>query len=463
MKQGWNDVSGLMEQLRANLRPFMSIHISVTLLVIAVLSPLSALLLRLSVLLSGDSALSDQDILFFILRPGGFTAFVVLVSIFSIIVFLEYAAMIMVAWLVERGRDVSVPGVLKFLASHAGRLFRLAAWILLRVLLYSAPFAALLGGIYLLLLTDYDINYYLFNKPAEWYMALGLAAVVLPAAVARVGAAWCKAAARGRIDQVRWTPGNRGQSRVLGLGDARDRSQETLRVGVAQGRKEFSRRGYFHDAAGIHHGDFIAAAGHHAEVVGHQDHRHVAVALLLGKQVEDLVLHRDIERRGRLVRQQQAGTARQCHGNTHTLAHAPGHFVGEAVEARRRFRNVHGAHQLNRGSCRLRFAKAQVTANVLRKLATDLDHGVERGHGVLEHHRNLGAPQSLQVFRGPAEKLLAGVANRAGRMCVARGGEAHDGAAQDSLSRPGFTDNAQGLSFLKTEGYAVHSPHLTRR
>ena len=135
MRQGWNDVSGLMEQLRASFRPFMSIHIAVSLLIVVLLSPLSALLLRLSVLLSGDAALSDQDILFFILSPGGFMAFVALVSIFSIIVFLEYAAMIMVAWLVERGRDVSVPGVLKFLAGHAGRLFTLAVFILLRVLL----------------------------------------------------------------------------------------------------------------------------------------------------------------------------------------------------------------------------------------------------------------------------------------------------------------------------------------
>mgnify|MGYP001820150677 CR=1 FL=1 len=179
MRQGWNDVSGLMEQLRASFRPFMSIHIAVSLLIVVLLSPLSALLLRLSVLLSGDAALSDQDILFFILSPGGFMAFVALVSIFSIIVFLEYAAMIMVAWLVERGRDVSVPGVLKFLAGHAGRLFTLAVFILLRVLLYSVPFLAALGLVYLLLLTDYDINYYLFNKPAEWYMALALAALVL--------------------------------------------------------------------------------------------------------------------------------------------------------------------------------------------------------------------------------------------------------------------------------------------
>ena len=179
MKQGWNDVSGLMEQLKANWRPFMSIHIAVSLLVVVLLSPLAALLLRIAVTLSGDAALSDQDILFFILSPYGFAAFIVLVSVFSIIVFLEYAAMIMVAWLVERGRDASVPGVLKFLAANASRLFGLAVWILLRVLLYSLPFVALVGLVYMVFLTDYDINYYLFNKPTEWFTSLVLAGLIL--------------------------------------------------------------------------------------------------------------------------------------------------------------------------------------------------------------------------------------------------------------------------------------------
>lgn len=178
MKQAWNDTGDLLSQLGANWRPFLAIHLAVTLLIFVVLAPLATVLLRTAVSLSGDAALSDQDILFFVLSPGGFVAFLVLVSIFSIIVFLEYAALIMTAWLVEKGKAVPVTGVLKYLAGQAGRLFGLAFWILLRVLLYSAPFAALLAGIYLVLLSDFDINFYLSQKPGEWYAALALAGVV---------------------------------------------------------------------------------------------------------------------------------------------------------------------------------------------------------------------------------------------------------------------------------------------
>ncbi len=148
-------------------------------LVFVLLAPLSALMFRFIVSLSGDPALSDQDILFHILSPAGFIAFVVIVSVVSIIVFLEYAALITAAWLVEKGSEAPVLSVLSFLAGRAGRLFGLAAWILLRVLLYTLPFLALLGGIYWALISEFDINYYLSNTPTEWYTALALACVVL--------------------------------------------------------------------------------------------------------------------------------------------------------------------------------------------------------------------------------------------------------------------------------------------
>jgi glycerophosphoryl diester phosphodiesterase len=178
LNSAWRDTGVLLEQLKANWRPFLSIHIAVSVLVFVVLAPLSALLLRFLVSLSGDAALSDQDILYHVLSPAGFLAFLLIASVISIIVFLEYAALVTAAWMTEKGAEVSVPGVLAFLAARSGRLFGLAVSLLLRVLLYTAPFLGLLGGIYWALLSDYDINFYLSTRPSEWYLALGLAAVV---------------------------------------------------------------------------------------------------------------------------------------------------------------------------------------------------------------------------------------------------------------------------------------------
>ena len=158
MNQAWTDTRELLDQLKANWRPFLAIHVAVTALVVVVLLPLATALLRMALAISGDAALSDQDILFFILSPGGFIAFIVLVSIFSIIIFFEYAALVMTAWLVEKGKDVPVSGVLAYLVKQAPRLFSLAVGLLLRVLLLSLPFVIALGAVYFLLLTEFDIN-----------------------------------------------------------------------------------------------------------------------------------------------------------------------------------------------------------------------------------------------------------------------------------------------------------------
>ena len=55
------------------------------------------------------------------------------------------------------------------------------------------------------------------------------------------------------------------------------------------------------DAAGIHHGDAVGGLGDHAHVVGDQHHRRAVLAAQPLQQRDDLRLDRDVERRGRLV------------------------------------------------------------------------------------------------------------------------------------------------------------------
>ena len=48
----------------------------------------------------------------------------------------------------------------------------------MRVILAIIPFALLLVLIYYLLLSDFDINYYLSGRPPEWRLAVGLGGLV---------------------------------------------------------------------------------------------------------------------------------------------------------------------------------------------------------------------------------------------------------------------------------------------
>ena len=61
----------------------------------------------------------------------------------------------------------------------------------------------------------------------------------------------------------------------------------------------------FDHFAGIHDHGVVGPAGDHSQVVGDQHHGHVTFLFLASEQVEDLVLHGDIEGRGGFVGEQQ--------------------------------------------------------------------------------------------------------------------------------------------------------------
>jgi glycerophosphoryl diester phosphodiesterase len=178
MKSMRSDAAGLTRRFLADWTHFLVIHVAVSVLVFTLLTPTASLLLRLAVSMSGNAALSDQDILFFALSPIGFVSVLLLGSIFSIILFLGHAALLVVAESTHHDEAPSAKQVLRFLVGRTTGLFQLAVLVLVRVLLNLLPFVLLLLLIYRLLLSDYDINFYLAEKPPEWRLAIALGAVV---------------------------------------------------------------------------------------------------------------------------------------------------------------------------------------------------------------------------------------------------------------------------------------------
>jgi glycerophosphoryl diester phosphodiesterase len=169
----------LFSELAGNWRQFLLIHIAINVVTFMFLAPLATLLLHLAVSLSGDAALSDQDILFYAFRPVGLISLLLVASIFSVIVFLEYAALMAAAYYGGRNRPLP-PGIfLTFLARRAAGFFGLALRILSRVLLVTLPFLLVLAAIYWLLLGEYDIYYHIRVKPPQFIQAVALAAAVL--------------------------------------------------------------------------------------------------------------------------------------------------------------------------------------------------------------------------------------------------------------------------------------------
>ena len=93
--------------------------------------------------------------------------------------------------------------------------------------------------------------------------------------------------------------------------------------------------------------------------MGDQHDREVAVAVESVDQAQDLGLHRDVERGGRLVGDQHVGLERERHRDHHALAHPAGELVGVAAHPALGIRDPDRAQQLDRAVVRLRLGTSR--------------------------------------------------------------------------------------------------------
>ncbi|MNI72743.1 hypothetical protein D3C73_1287020 [compost metagenome] len=83
----------------------------------------------------------------------------------------------------------------------------------------------------------------------------------------------------------------------------------------------------------VHDDDAVAHAGNNAKVMGDQNDRCAELFLHIFHYFHDLCLNRNVERSGRLVRNQQSRTAGQRDRNHYTLPHTAGELMGILVKA----------------------------------------------------------------------------------------------------------------------------------
>ena len=121
-----------------------------------------------------------------------------------------------------------------------------------------------------------------------------------------------EAAARRRRDRARdVTLQHDPRPRPLNVRVRHDRRrQQRLRVGVLGSREQLVARRELDDLAEVHHRDPIAEELDRGEVVADEEAREAELVLQIPEQVEHGRLDGDVERRDRLVRDQQARARR---------------------------------------------------------------------------------------------------------------------------------------------------------
>ena len=176
---------------------------------------------------------------------------------------------------------------------------------------------------------------------------------------------------------------------------ARHRGEEALGIGMERRVEDSLDRAGLDDRSGIHDRDPVGDLRHDAHGVRDQEDAHAAPAPQVLDQPEDLRLDRDVERRRRLVSEEDRRLAGERHRDHHALAHAAGELMRIFPRARGGGRDADQVEQADRLGARRFAAHPAVLDERLRDLEADGEDRVQRAHRLLEDHRHPVASDAL--------------------------------------------------------------------
>ncbi|MEE9263516.1 MAG: glycerophosphodiester phosphodiesterase [Vicinamibacteria bacterium] len=173
-------VSGALHDFRRTWPALLTTDILYKVLAFVLLTPLVGLALRLFVSTSGSTVLADTDILFFVLSPIGLVTLIVIGAVSLTIIVLEQACLMTIGLGAVHDKRIPYSEALRYGARYAVPVLDLTLRIAVKALVIAAPFLLAGGLVYLSFLTDFDINYYLTERPpAFWTAALLIAGILL--------------------------------------------------------------------------------------------------------------------------------------------------------------------------------------------------------------------------------------------------------------------------------------------
>ncbi len=262
-------------------------------------------------------------------------------------------------------------------------------------------------------------------------------------------------AADGRADQARWQAGDRVERLAFWM-RCGDRFEQAAGVGVPGILEKVVFGGAFDDSSGVHHVDVVTHFRHHREIVSNEYDGGAEGFLAIADEIEHLLLNGDVKSGGGLVADQELRPGDEGHGDHDALAHTAGELVRVAVDTFFRFVNADFGKGLD-GAVERGFSRdAFVDLQWFGQLAADLHEGVQRGHRVLEDHRDPLAPDLAELlFRG-AEEVDA-VEHRGARVDAAGrlGDQAEQGVTGHRFPGAGLTDDPKRLPGLDRKGHII--------
>ncbi len=175
----WDKARGVVtDAFRDLLRCWRSLaltDIAYKLVAFALLTPATALLLRWLLSRTDTRVVADVDIArFFLTTAPGVVALVAGGAILLAITTLGSACLMAIGLASAKGKSLNARGALAFGSTRALDVLRLAANMVVRLLVGLVPFVVAAGLVYWALLRQHDINYYLSARPPEFLTAVAL-------------------------------------------------------------------------------------------------------------------------------------------------------------------------------------------------------------------------------------------------------------------------------------------------
>ena len=214
----------------------------------------------------------------------------------------------------------------------------------------------------------------------------------------------------------------------------------------------------------VHHEDVVGDLGDHAEVVGDHDDRRAELLLQVAHQVEDLRLHRHVERGGRLVGDQQLGVAATAPSRSWRAAACRRRTgAGSRRRACRGVRDADAVEHLDgtvrgRPSSRRRCGRGTPRRSASRPCSTGAAPTAGPGRSSPSGCRAAGGPPPS--WRRSARRRRATPRRRGARGCPCAGRGSEAGHA---LAGAGLAHDAERLAALEGEATARRPPSPGRR
>ena len=134
--------------------------------------------------LSGEPALADMDLLYFALSPAGLLAVILFASMLIVVFAFELSSLMAIGIVDGGGTRSKALAAVAFSLVRIPRIFSFSVRLVVRVLMLTLPFLTAAGAVALVLLTDYDINYYLTTRPPELWITV---IIIVLLAIAMIG------------------------------------------------------------------------------------------------------------------------------------------------------------------------------------------------------------------------------------------------------------------------------------